>query len=172
MRKVLLIVSYLHEDIITPGVELAKKILKYHQIKFQEIRVLDTADIPGAANILLDSVEYDGIICLGCVIPQETDLHDWTKDIFILGMNNISMQYTIPLSYGIVSAVNAKLAKARAEEYARRAVESCIQLMSIKGKINGEMLQDDIHNDDDEENEGEFENYDGEDTGNFGGLQN
>jgi 6,7-dimethyl-8-ribityllumazine synthase len=77
------------------------------------------------------SKKYDAIICLGAVIRGETPHFDYVASEVTKGIALLNLEFTIPITYGIITADNTEQAIERAGnkmgnkgfEAARSAVE-------------------------------------------------
>ena len=98
---------------------------------------IDVIRVPGAFEIPLVvkraalSKKYDAIICLGAVIRGETPHFDYVASEVTKGIALLNLEFTIPITYGIITADNTEQAIERAGnkmgnkgfEAARSAVE-------------------------------------------------
>jgi len=98
---------------------------------------IDVIRVPGAFEIPLVvkraalSKKYDAIICLGAVIRGETPHFDYMASEVTKGIALLNLEFTIPITYGIITADNTEQAIERAGnkmgnkgfEAARSAVE-------------------------------------------------
>ena len=98
---------------------------------------IDVIRVPGAFEIPLVvkraalSKKYDAIICLGAVIRGETPHFDYIASEVTKGIALLNLEFTIPITYGIITADNTEQAIERAGnkmgnkgfEAARSAIE-------------------------------------------------
>jgi 6,7-dimethyl-8-ribityllumazine synthase len=98
---------------------------------------IDVIRVPGAFEIPLVvkraalSKKYDAIICLGAVIRGETPHFDYIASEVTKGIALLNLEFTIPITYGIITADNTEQAVERAGnkmgnkgfEAARSAIE-------------------------------------------------
>lgn len=61
-------------------------------------------EIPFAASKLAASGKYDAIICLGALIRGHTPHFEYIAAEVSKGIANISLQYGLPIIYGVVTA--------------------------------------------------------------------
>ena len=95
------------------------------------IRVPGSFEIPLVAKRAALSKKYDAIICLGAVIRGETPHFDYVASEVTKGIALLNLEFTIPVTYGIITADNTEQAIERAGnkmgnkgfEAARSAVE-------------------------------------------------
>lgn len=95
------------------------------------IRVPGSFEIPLVVKRTALSKKYDAIICLGAVIRGETPHFDYVASEVTKGIALLNLEFTIPITYGIITADNTEQAIERAGnkmgnkgfEAARSAVE-------------------------------------------------
>jgi 6,7-dimethyl-8-ribityllumazine synthase len=95
------------------------------------IRVPGSFEIPLVVKRAALSKKYDAIICLGAVIRGETPHFDYVASEVTKGIALLNLEFTIPITYGIITADNTEQAIERAGnkmgnkgfEAARSAVE-------------------------------------------------
>jgi len=72
-------------------------------------------ELTGAAEILLNKhSDLDGVICLGCVIQGETRHFDFICDAVANGVSNVSIKYSKPVIFGVLTTDNLQQAVDRA----------------------------------------------------------
>ena len=95
------------------------------------IRVPGSFEIPLVVKRAALSKKYDAIICLGAVIRGETPHFDYVASEVTKGIALLNLEFTIPITYGVITADNTEQAIERAGnkmgnkgfEAARSAVE-------------------------------------------------
>ena len=93
-------------------------------------RVPGAFDIPLAVKRLAERPDIDGIITLGAVIEGDTDHDSIVAQNAARKIADLSVQYNKPVTLGITGPkVTHAGAVARTEEYAKRAVESCLKMI-------------------------------------------
>lgn len=93
-------------------------------------------EIPSAAQVLLDSAKFDGVICVGCLIKAESMHFEYVNEAVTQGIMRLNLDYKVPVIYGILSVSNEEQAKARSgldgsghntgKEWGITCVESCL----------------------------------------------
>ncbi|WP_443937802.1 6,7-dimethyl-8-ribityllumazine synthase [Pedobacter sp. MW01-1-1] len=79
------------------------------------IPVPGTFELSGAADILLSKRhDVDAVICLGCVIQGETRHFDFICDAVANGVTNVSIKYSKPVIFGVLTTDNLEQAQDRA----------------------------------------------------------
>ena len=130
-EKLAIVVSDFNADITHLMNKIAEEHIKFMGAKLmQVIRVPGTFDMPLAIKRLLEEPEIDGVITLGAVIEGETDHDTLVANNTARKAADLSVQYNKPVSLGIIGPKATHAASlARSEEYAKRAVESCIKMI-------------------------------------------
>ncbi len=95
------------------------------------IRVPGAFEIPLVAKRAAIAKKYDAIICVGAVIRGETPHFDYVAGEVTKGIALLNLEFTLPFTYGIITADNTEQAIERAGnkmgnkgfEAARSAIE-------------------------------------------------
>lgn len=136
MSEVLIISSVFYKDIADISLKASKDILASHNMSFKTIIVPGAFEIPSVANMALENYDFRGLIILGCVIKGETNHYDIVCNECARGVNEVAAHYSVPMGFGLITAQNKKQADSRAEDYAKRATNACLELIKIKGQLN------------------------------------
>jgi 6,7-dimethyl-8-ribityllumazine synthase len=81
---------------------------------------IHTHAVPGSfelisgADLLLKTNRFDAIICLGCVIQGETRHFDFICNAVANGISNVSIKYSKPVIFGVLTTDNYQQAFDRA----------------------------------------------------------
>jgi len=78
------------------------------------IKVPGAVEIPLMAKLLARSKKYQAIICLGAVIRGETDHYDHVCQQVSIGCQQVMMEFTIPVIFGVLTTNTTRQALARA----------------------------------------------------------
>lgn len=76
--------------------------------------VAGSFELISGADILLKHKELDAVICLGCVIQGETRHFDFICDAVANGVANVSLKYSKPVIFGVLTTDNEQQATDRA----------------------------------------------------------
>ena len=71
-------------------------------------------EIPVAAQKMAQSKKYDAIICLGAVIKGSTSHYDYVCPEVSKGVASVSLQYGLPVMFGVLTTDNIEQAIERA----------------------------------------------------------
>ncbi len=78
------------------------------------IQVPGSFELTSGADLLLASGKLDAVICLGCVIQGETRHFDFICNAVANGITNVSLKYTKPVVFGVLTTDNLNQALDRA----------------------------------------------------------
>lgn len=96
----------------------ALETLTKHGVKTENIisiAVPGSFELTAAADLLLKKHEdLDGVICLGCVIQGETKHFDFICDAVANGVTNVSIKYSKPVIFGVLTTNDQQQAVDRA----------------------------------------------------------
>merc|ERR1712061_922629 len=76
-------------------------------------QVAGSYEIPSAAQVLLESGSFHGVICIGCLIKGETMHFEYINEAVTQGIMRLNLDYKTPVIYGILSVLNEEHARAR-----------------------------------------------------------
>lgn len=103
--------------------------------EIEVFRVPGAFEIPLVAKKIAASKKYDAIICLGAVIRGETPHFDFVANEVTKGIAQLSLEYAVPISYGIITADNTDQAVERAGNKMGNkgfsAAQSAIELLNL-----------------------------------------
>merc|ERR1719389_450362 len=98
--------------------------------------VAGSYEIPAAAQVLLETGSFDGVVCIGCLVKGETMHFEYICEAVSQGIMRLNLDYKTPVIYGILSVLNEEQAKARAglvgtehnsgKDWGYTVVESCL----------------------------------------------
>ena len=100
-------------------------------------------EIPAAVRYAIKSMDYysgrrrfDGYVALGCVIRGETTHYDYVCEESARGLQELALQYTLAIGYGILTVENREQAWARASVKAKNkgggAARACLDMIELK----------------------------------------
>ena len=115
-KTVGLVVARFNNDITKALLECAFATLKECKVKEQNITVIEVAgsmEIPFALQLLAKQKKYDCLVALGCVIRGETPHFDYVCKMAQEGALRVSLDFHIPIGFGVITVNNTKQAQAR-----------------------------------------------------------
>ena len=84
-----------------------------HELEYKQRFVPGVFEIP--SMIAINIKDFDAFIALGCVIKGETPHFDFISKAAINGIMNLSINHKKPIMNGIITCLNKKQAKKRAD---------------------------------------------------------
>lgn len=78
------------------------------------VKVPGSVELTKASQWLANTMEYDAIIMLGCVVQGETRHFDYVCQSVTHGVTELNLQYDIPFIFGVLTTLNQKQALERA----------------------------------------------------------
>jgi 6,7-dimethyl-8-ribityllumazine synthase len=97
-----------------------------------------TYSVPGSfelisgADILLKNKKLDAVICLGCVIQGETRHFDFICNAVANGISNVSLKYSKPVIFGVLTTDNQQQAIDRAGgKHGNKGVEGAVTAIKM-----------------------------------------
>lgn len=116
--KIAIVVAEWNAKITDALYQGAYKTLIKHGLKEDQIismPVPGTFELSGAADIMLNKhTDLDAVICLGCVIQGETKHFDFICDAVANGITNVSIKYSKPVIFGVLTTNDEQQAIDRA----------------------------------------------------------
>jgi 6,7-dimethyl-8-ribityllumazine synthase len=101
-----IISSRFHDFISSRLLDGALDCLKRHgcpEGNIEITRVPGAFEIPLAAKMLAKTKKYDAIICLGAVMKGDTSHNQYIANESIKGIVKISLDFDIPISFGVIT---------------------------------------------------------------------
>jgi len=99
------------------------------------IRVPGAFEIPLVTKRAAMSKKYDAIICVGAVIRGETPHFDYVASEVTKGIAQLNLEYTLPITYGVITTDNTEQAIERAGNKVGNkgfdAAHSAIELLNL-----------------------------------------
>ena len=115
--KVAIVVARFNEFISSKLLSGALDCLERHEAEPDNITVVwvpGAFEVPVTAKKLAASGKYDGIICLGAVIRGATPHFDYVCAEASKGIAQVSLEYKLPVAFGILTTENIQQAVERA----------------------------------------------------------
>ena len=96
------------------------------------IHVPGTFELTLGAQWLAEKEQYDGIICLGCVIQGETPHFTFICESVAYGLTELNMDYNIPFIFGVLTTNTLEQAKERSGgKYGNKGEEAAITAIKM-----------------------------------------
>lgn len=78
------------------------------------IHVPGSFELPSAAQMLMEGMELDAVICLGCIIKGETQHDQYIANAVAHGLMMLNIDYATPVIFGVLTTDNEHQAQERA----------------------------------------------------------
>ncbi len=143
MTKILIIEARFYDDVHDMMLAGAKEVFDTNNIKYEVITLKGALEIPAVVKMAekSDKYNYDGYLCLGCVIRGETTHYDYVCQESCRGIMDLSLQYDIAIANGILTVENKEQAVARANIKQKNKGGFCanvvLDMIKIKNKFTG-----------------------------------
>jgi 6,7-dimethyl-8-ribityllumazine synthase len=103
--------------------------------EIEVFKVPGSFEIPLVVKRLAQKKKFDAIICLGSIIRGETPHFDYIASEVSKGIAMLNLEYTIPISFGIITADNTDQAIERAGNKMGnkgfQAAQSAVELLNL-----------------------------------------
>lgn len=141
--KFCLVVSRFNSFITERLLEGAVDTLKRHGCDKKDlniVRIPGAFEMPLAVQKIAETKHYDAIIALGAVIRGGTPHFDYVAGECTKGLATMSLQYGVPISFGVLTVDTIEQAVERAGTKAgnkgEEAALSAIEMVNVLRKIN------------------------------------
>lgn len=107
------------------------------EAEIEIVRVPGAFEIPLVAKRMLLSKRYQAVVCLAAVIRGETPHFDFVATEVTKGIAQLNMEFTVPVTYGVITADNTDQAVERAGNKMGNkgfsAAQTAIELLNLFG---------------------------------------
>lgn len=142
-QKIAIITSKFNEFITEKLLDGCIQTLTLNEISSNHIDVIKVPgafELPTAAYTILDSGEYDSVICLGAVIRGETSHYDHICDSISAELARLGAISGIPVIFGVITCENVDQAQARAGgkigNKGSEAALAALEMMDVLNQLN------------------------------------
>jgi len=89
-------------------------------------------ELPLGAQLLIENTDVDAVICLGCIIQGETRHFEFICNAVSNGICNVSLEYSIPVVFGVLTTENIIQAKDRSGgKHGNKGIEAAITAVKM-----------------------------------------
>jgi 6,7-dimethyl-8-ribityllumazine synthase len=116
-KRFAVVASRFNEFIVSKLIFGAEDMLKRHFVRDEDIFlywVPGAFEIPAVAKRIVENCEFDGVICLGCVIKGATPHFDYVASEVSKGVATVGIQSKIPVIFGVLTTDSIEQAIERA----------------------------------------------------------
>lgn len=142
-NRIAIVVSHFNPDVTNGLLAGARACLAEHGIALAENDVLSAPgafEIPLIAQTLAKSGQFDGVICLGCVIKGDTAHFEYICEAASSGLMAASLSTGVPLTFGILTTFTDEQAIVRSRDddhnKGREAALACLEAIQTLAAIN------------------------------------
>ena len=138
MKKIAIIGANFYPEILKTLISDAIDVIAHNKMSYEVIEVPGSFEIPAALKFAINSNKFVAYVTLGCVIRGETTHYDHVCNEVARGVNEIAVQYSVPLSFGIITTENMEQALNRANEkhIGKCAAEATLKMLKIYNKYS------------------------------------
>lgn len=118
---IMIIEARFYDDIADELMKGATEVLRDKGATYESFAVPGAFEIPSAIRYAIRSRDFfaarkrfDGYVALGCVIRGETSHYDYVCGESARALQDVALQFTLAVGYGILTVENAEQAWARA----------------------------------------------------------
>ncbi len=104
--KIAIVVSEWNKKITSGLLDGARNTLINEGIKKENLiihYVPGSYELPLGAQLMLNKLEIDSVICLGCVIQGETKHFDFVCQAITQGIKDVSLKFNKPVIFGVLT---------------------------------------------------------------------
>ncbi|HEX6101406.1 MAG TPA: 6,7-dimethyl-8-ribityllumazine synthase [Alphaproteobacteria bacterium] len=140
---ILIVEARFYEEISDELAKGAVAALKKAGVTYDRLAVPGAFEIPAAIRMAIRAMHfhphrrrYDGYVALGCVIRGETTHYDYVCQESARGLQNLALEFTLALGYGILTVENESQAWERArvdrKDKGGDAARACLAMIEAK----------------------------------------
>lgn len=140
---IMIVEARFYEDIADELCRGAIEVLEEAGASYERFTVPGAFEIPAAIRFAVRSMDFcaarrrfDGYVALGCVIRGETTHYDYVCGESARGLQDLAIQYTLALGYGILTVENGEQAWERARVDRKNkggdAARACLAMVNLK----------------------------------------
>ena len=143
---ILVVEARFYADIADELVKGAVSVLEEAGVPYERLAVPGAFEIPAAIRMAMRSMHFhphrrrfDGYVALGCVIRGETTHYDYVCEQSARGLQDLALEFTLALGYGILTVENDEQAWERASvdrrNKGRDAAKACLAMIEVKRRF-------------------------------------
>jgi 6,7-dimethyl-8-ribityllumazine synthase len=116
-ERLAVVAARFNEDIVKKLVDGAIEALARHGVPAEQVDVHwvpGSFELPQAALMLARSRRYAAVVCVGAVIKGATPHFEYVSGVAAHGISRAALDTGVPVSFGVITALSAEQAWARA----------------------------------------------------------
>ncbi len=136
--RVAIVASRFNSFVVDRMITAAEQTLEEHGVVAERVtllRVPGAFELPLAMRELAEQRSYDAVIALGAVIRGETSHFDYVCSEAASGLMRVSLDYGLPLGFGLLTVENEAQALARAgddDNKGRDAAQAALEMIALQ----------------------------------------
>ncbi len=141
-----IVVSRFNEHVTERLLRGALECFRNHGVPSSRIAVYScpgSFELPQVARYLAEDGRWDAIVCLGAVIRGETAHFEYVASEAARGIQNVALQYGLPVVFGVLTTDTERQALARAGGKQGNkgwdAALTAMEMVSLKNKIRSSL---------------------------------
>lgn len=135
-KPILIVAATFYRDITDALIAGAESAIAARELQSEKIEVPGALEIPAAIAMAIQSNRYSGYVALGCVIRGETSHYDTVCNESARGLQDLALQYLVPIGNGILTVESRPQAMERAMPERKNkggaAAEACLEMMVLQ----------------------------------------
>lgn len=138
--RVAIIASRFNSFIVDRLVDGAQKALREYEVAENNIAVMHVPgalELPLAMRELAEQGGHDGVVALGAVIRGETAHFDYVCSGATEGLMRVSLDYALPLGFGLLTVDNEAQALARAGDDDNKGRDAALTVLEMISLLRG-----------------------------------
>jgi 6,7-dimethyl-8-ribityllumazine synthase len=133
---VLIVVAPYYQEITDQLIAGATTALRECGYSHEIVTVPGAFEIPAAIRFAQHSRRYAGYIALGCVVRGETSHYDYVCGESARGLQDLALQHSLAIGYGILTVENMEQAEIRADieegNKGGEAALACVRMIELQ----------------------------------------
>lgn len=141
-KKIAIVVGYFYQEIADKLLTAARETLEKYGVNSDNVDVFyapGAFEIPLLAKTIAQSGKYNGIVTLGAIIKGETPHFDFVCNESARGVADVSYQFGVPTTFGVLTTDNMAQTIGRAGGYkgnkGEEATLAMIEMLYLLSKV-------------------------------------
>ena len=147
LSTILIVEARFYPEIADELAQGCENALRAAGAAFERVSVPGAFEIPAAVRFAIGAVPsgddsgrgYDGFVALGCVIRGETSHYDYVCSESARGLQDLALEFSLAIGYGILTVENREQAWVRAAtdqgDKGGDAARACLRMVELKSQL-------------------------------------
>jgi 6,7-dimethyl-8-ribityllumazine synthase len=139
--NIAVVVARYNEDVTKRLLRGALESLKAHGLDDPDVFwVPGSLELPVTALALAEKGQHDAIVCLGCVIQEDTLQFEFIASQTAMGLMQVQLDTGVPITFGVLTTADKDQALARSgpkNNTGAAAAEAAIDIANLLREIQG-----------------------------------